>query len=483
MIRLGSKYQHFVRDVGCSCCTPALQQVSHRLEAYTRRRFLAGAGSVALIAGSPAAAALAQPSRPQSKTLFRQIRLFDGKSDTLRPGIQVLVDGSKIASIDTTNSPPPADAVVINCGDRVLMPGMIDAHWHTLFAAVPLTVLANGDPGFIFAASTAEAGRTLLRGFTTVRDLGGPVFTFKQAIDSGVIPGPRIFPSGAMITTSGGHGDMRMMTELPRTPDRLSPIEHMGGAMLADTAGEVELRAREQLWQGASQIKLVASGGVSSPRSPLEMATFSEEELRKGVEVANDWNTYAAGHAYTPRTIQRAVAAGVTCIEHGHLMDEATARLIAEKRVWLSTQPFLSTEDTAPLTGSSYEKSRQVFAGTPKLYGFIRKYNIKAAWGSDLLFSPALTSRQGIMLTHLTRWYSNAETLRMATSVNAELLALSNLRNPYPGKLGVVEKGAFADMLVLNGNPLEDIKLIEDPDRGIAVVMKDGNLHKNTLHS
>ena len=480
MVRLGRKYQHFARGAGCPCCDPALQRASHRLEEFTRRTFLAGAGA-ALAAGS--GAALAQPSGSGSKVLFRQIRLFDGKSDTLQPGVQVLVEGNRIASIDATNSPPPVDAVVMDCGGRVLMPGMIDAHWHTLYAAVPLTVLTSGDPGFIFAASTAEASRTLLRGFTTVRDMGGPVFSFKQAIDSGIIPGPRIFPSGAMITTSGGHGDLRMLSEIPRSPGQLSPIERMGGAMLADSVGEVKLRVREQLLQGASQIKLVGGGGVSSPRSPLDMSTFSEDDLRAGVEVARDWNTYVAVHAYAPNTIQRAIAAGVACIEHAHLMDDDTARLIADRGIWLSTQPFLTMEDSSSLSGPSYEKIQQLFAGTPKVYNLIRKYNIKAAWGSDLLFSPALTRRQGIMLTHLSRWYSNAETLRMATSVNAQLLGLSRLRNPYPGKLGVVEEGALADVLVLNGNPLENINLIEDPDSNLAVIMKDGRLYKNMVRS
>jgi imidazolonepropionase-like amidohydrolase len=286
-----------------------------------------------------------------------------------------------------------------------------------------------------------------------------------------------------MITTSGGHGDLRMLSEIPRHSGQLSPIESMGGAMLADSAGDIKLRVREQLLQGASQIKLVGGGGASSPRSPLDMSTFSEEDLRVGVAIAKDWNTYTAVHAYAPNTIQRSIAAGVTCIEYAHLMDEDTATLMAEKGVWLSTQPFLSTDDTTPLTGPSYDKSQQVFAGTPIIYELIRKYNVKAAWGSDLLFSPELTRRQGIMLTHLSRWYTNAETLRMATSINADLLALSNMRNPYPGKLGVIEKGALADLLVLNGNPLENIKLIEDPDNNLAVIMKDGRFYKNTLSS
>ncbi|QRM55252.1 amidohydrolase family protein [Sinorhizobium sp. BG8] len=480
MIRMGKKYSHLIHGLGCGCLSPEVQQASRRLDDLTRRGLLAGMGAAVFAAGSPRLG-LAQSSSPTPKILFRQARLFDGTSSTLRPNVQLLVEGNRIVSIDTTNNPPPADATVIDCADRVLIPGLIDVHWHTLFAAVPALVASTGEPGLIFTASTAEAERTLLRGFTTVRDLGGPVFTFKQAVDNGTIPGPRIYPSGAFITTSGGHGDLRMLSEIPRSPGELSSVEEFGGAMIADSIGEVQLRVREQLLQGASQVKIVGGGGVSSPRSPLDMTTFSLEDLTAAVAVAKDWNTYATVHAYTPRTIQRALAAGAACIEHAHLMDEETAKLIADKGVWLSIQPFLSVEDSVPLTGPSAERLHQVFAGTLVAYELARKYNIKTAWGSDMLFSPEMTARQGTMLTHLSRWYTNAEVLRAATSTNAELLALSGPRNPYPGKLGVLEAGAFADMLVVDGNPLDDINLLNDPDKSLAVIMKDGRIYKNTL--
>lgn len=454
--------------------------------ALTRRGFLIRAGAAAFAASLPAvvraqAPDAGAPAAAPAKIFFRRVRLFDGKSDALRAGAQILVEGNRIASIDTTNSAPPADARVIDCADRVLMPGLIDAHWHTLYAAVPLAVLTSGDPGGMFAAAVPEAQRTLMRGFTTVRDLGGPVFSFKQAIDNGVIPGPRIFPSGAMITTSGGHGDLRMPSEIPRTTAQLSVSEMMGGAMIVDSVGELKLRVREQLLQGASQIKLVGGGGVSSPRSPLDMSTFSEEELRAAADVARDWNTYVTVHAYAPNTVQRAIAAGIACIEHAHLMDEETAKRMADKDVWLSTQPFLTNDDAIPQPGPSYDRFQQLLAGTPKVYELARKHKIKTAWGSDVLFSPELAGRQGVMLTHLTRWYSSAEALRMATSTNAKLLALSNLRSPYPGKLGVIEEQALADLLVLNGNPLQNIHLLEDPERNLAVIVKDGRIHKNTL--
>jgi imidazolonepropionase-like amidohydrolase len=296
------------------------------------------------------------------------------------------------------------------------------------------------------------------------------------------VPGPRIYPSGAMITGTGGHGDLRPLSDVPRSPGGpLSFTERSGAAAIVDSADEIRLRVREQLMQGASQIKLVGGGGVSSPRSPLDLTTLTEPEVRAAVEVATDWNTFVTVHAYAPRTIQRAIAAGAKCIEHAHLMDESTARMMADKGVWLSIQPFLSEEDTTPLTGPSRVAALQVFAGTDNAYKLAIKHKIKTAFGSDMLFSPALATRQGTMLAHLARWYSNAEILTMATATNAELLGLSGPRNPYPGKLGVVEEGAFADLLLVDGNPIEDINLIANPERNLLVIMKDGKLYKNAL--
>lgn len=478
MQSFGRKYSHLLHGSGCGCFNPSLQTVSRRLESLSRRGFLAGLAAAALSTGMPKSSTAQEA---QSKTVFREVRLFDGKSGTVQTGVQVLVENGKIIAVDPANNPVPADATVINCRNGVLLPGLIDAHWHTIFAAVPLNILLAGDPGIIFAASTAEAERTLMRGFTTVRDLGGPVFSFKQAVDAGMIPGPRIFPCGAMITTSGGHGDLRLSTEIPRDGGRLSSSELMGALAIVDDIGEMRLRVREQLLQGASQIKIVGSGGVSSPRSPLDMTTFSEEELRAAVEVARDWNTYVTTHAYTPRAVQRALAAGVACIEHAHLIDEETAGMIADKGAWLSMQPFLTMEDAASQSGPGLERIQQLFAGTPKIYEFARKYGIKTAWGSDVLFSPQLGPRQNFMLTHLRHWYTSAEILQMATSGNAELLALSSFRNPYPGKLGVIEIDALADIIVVDGNPLDDISLMENPQKYLSVIMKDGRIHKNIL--
>jgi len=355
-------------------------------------------------------------------------------------------------------------------------------HWHAmLIRATPAQ--AFGDVGYNNLAAGDEATDTLMRGFTTVRDVGGPAFGLKQAIDEGIVKGPRIYPSGAMITVTSGHGDFRQLTDLPRSlGGMLTRMEVIGGAVVADSPDEVRVRTREQLMQGASQIKLTAGGGVSSPFSPNDVMTFTEAELRAAVEAAENWGTYVVAHAFTSVAIQRSIAAGVKCIEHGFLMDDATARLIAEKGIWLSVQPLPEEMRTGLPVGSVQRaKAEEVWPGIARTYEFAKKYKIKTAWGTDVLFSRALAQRQGAILASLTRWYTPAEALTMATSTNAELLALSGKRNPYPGKLGVVEQGALADLLLVDGNPLENINLIADPAKNFLVIMKDGAVYKNTL--
>ena len=188
-------------------------------------------------------------------------------------------------------------------------------------------------------------------------------------------------------------------------------------------------------------------------------------------------------HAYTPRSIRQAVAAGVKCIEHGHLIDESTAKLLADKGIWWSLQPFEDEEAVAnTLTPASRKKALEVFAGTDNAYKLAIKYKIKTAFGTDVLFDEKLASRQGAQLVKLLRWYTPAEALKQATADNGELMALSGFINPYPGKLGVVEEGALADLVLVDGNPLENFKLIEDPGKNFLIIMKDGRIYKDTLH-
>ena len=262
------------------------------------------------------------------------------------------------------------------------MPGLIDNHWHA-FMVRPTPAQAMGDLAFNILAAGDEATDTLMRGFTTVRDVGGPVFGLKRAIDAGIVRGLRIYPSGAVITVTSGHGDFRQFSDLPRTiGGMLTRMEQIGAGIVADSPDEVRMRVREQLMQGASQIKLTAGGGVSSPHSPIDVSTFTEAELRAAVEAAENWGTYATAHAFIPIAIQRSVAAGVKCIEHGFLMDEATARLIAEKDVWLSLQP-LPDELRRGFPVGSVERSKadEVWPGIAKAYELAKKYRMEMGAG------------------------------------------------------------------------------------------------------
>ena len=220
---------------------------------------------------------------------------------------------------------------------------------------------------------------------------------------------------------------------------------------------------------------------MASPHSPLDVSTFTEDELRAAVQAAENWGTYVTVHAYTPIAMQRAIAAGVKVIEHGHLMDEATAKLMAEKGIWLSFQPFTDDGFAPPLAPANMLRLRQVWIGTEQTVALAKKYKIKMAFGTDILFSAAGATRQGAELAKMLKWYSAPELLRMATGANADLLKLSGPRDPYPGKLGVVEEGALADLLLVDGDPLTNIKLIEDPAKNFMVIMKDGKIFKNLL--
>ena len=371
---------------------------------------------------------------------------------------------------------------MIDGAGGTLMPGLIDAHTHLVMSTITIPELMTADPNYIMLRAGAAAGEELMRGFTSARDMGGPTFGLKRAIDEGYIPGPRLYPSGAMISQTSGHGDFRRITDLPRRDGGdLDLSERFGYAAIADGPDEVLRRVREQLFQGASQIKLMAGGGVSSDHDPLDSAQYTEEEIHAAVEAAADWNTYVTVHAYTPTAIQKAIRAGVKVIEHGQLADDATAKMMADKGIWWSLQPFLDDEHATPFPEGSPNRVDQlkVLSGTDTAYALARKYDVKVAWGTDTLFSKTLASQQAEQLTKMLRWYTPAEVLKMATHDNAELLALSGPRNPYPGRLGVVEEGALADLLVVNGDVLADIDLLNDR-ANLAVVMKDGKIFKNT---
>lgn len=420
----------------------------------------------------------------QTTILINNVQIFDGVHEKLLTA-NVLIQGDTIARI--SGSPIPVNksgaTQIIDGKGKFLMPGLIDAHWHTMMCAVPVTVLLTADVGYLNLVAAHEAGKTLLRGFTSVRDLAGPSFGLKRAIDQGLTPGPRIYPSGAMISQSGGHGDFRLPYEVPSSPN--APLSHgdaIGGGTIADGVEAVLKRSREQLMMGATQLKLAAGGGVSSNYDPIDVSQYTEAEFHAAVEAAENWGTYVTVHAYTPKAIQTALRAGVKCIDHAQLMDEATAKMMAEKDAWLCIQAFLANEYSNPqATADGREKQKMVAEGTGNAFRLAKKYKIKTAWGTDMLFDPKSTKNQGAILTTLTAWYTPFEILKMATSTNAELLAFCGPRNPYPRALGVIKEGAYADLLLVDGNPLQDIKLVADPDKNFLLIMKGGVVYKNLL--
>lgn len=420
----------------------------------------------------------------QKSILITNVQIFNGRDNQISPG-NVLITGNQITRISDKPIPvnKSTNTSIIDGKGKFLMPGLIDAHAHTLMDAIPLQVVLTSDIGYLNLFAAASAEKQLLRGFTSVRDVGGPSFSLKRAIDEGLVKGPRIYPSGATVSQTGGHGDFGGYTDVPRVPGQLSYLERSGLTIIADGADQVLMRTRELLRQGATQIKVMAGGGVASNYDPLDVNQYTEAEIKAAVSAATAWNTYVTVHAYTPTAMQAAIQAGVKCIEHGQLADEATAKLMAEKGIWWSLQPFLDDEDAIPFPEGSDARKKQLtmVQGTDNAYALAKKYNIKTAFGTDCLFDPKLAARQGAQLAKMVRWYTPFEVLRMATSNNAELLALSGPRNPYPLKLGVIEEGAYADLILVDGNPLENIQLVADPDKKFLLIMKDGIIYKNTL--
>ncbi len=468
----------------CHCGAPYTLRAYARLEAdLDRRRLLGGAAAVlGMFAGFGLAPREVRAQTPGRPMLLTNLRLFDGTTLEMQSGRDILIEGGRIAALPAAGQ-GPQDAEVIDCGGRSVIPGLIDAHWHSTLVAVSMVVAATQDIGFIHLMAGREAGATLMRGFTTVRDVGGPAFGLKMAIDRGAVEGPRIFPSGAMISQTAGHGDFRFLHELPRFPgDPPSYMERQGVGLIADGADMVLRAAREQLMKGASQVKIMAGGGVSSLYDPLDSVQFTEREMRAAVEAAEDWGTYVCAHVYTPGGIRRAVAAGIKSIEHGQLADEETVRLMADEGVWWSIQPFLDDEDANPKDDPvQREKQLEVARGTERAFELARTHAVPLAFGTDILFNPAGTSSQGRQLAKFARFMSPLEALRCATGAAGELLAMSGARAPYDGRLGVIAEGALADLLVVDADPEEGLDWLDDPAGRLKLIMKGGRIHKDAL--
>jgi imidazolonepropionase-like amidohydrolase len=415
---------------------------------------------------------------PPNEILLRNVRVLDVVGGQLGSPTSVLVRGNRIASIDSSAT-AVSGATTIDGHGQTLMPGLIDVHVHLTFGSMLLKDLYDPSttPEKAGAAAAASAGQMLLRGFTAVRDMGGPIFPLKQAIDSGKTPGPRIWPSGAIISQTSGHGDFRTPSERSRRFfGKPSRAEEFGATFIADGRDEVLTATRENLRMGASQIKLMAGGGTSSEYDPIDVTQYTLDEMKAAVEAADDWNTYVAVHAYTPKAVRRAIEAGVKCIEHGQLLDESTIQLMAQKGVWLSAQNLIP--DSPNMTEERRAKRKGILEGNAKVWPMAKKDGVKLAWGTDLLFEPDLNKEQNNLLLSLKQWFTPAEILKLVTYDNAQLLALSGPRSPYQGELGIVKEGALADLLLVNGDPLTNIDLIGDPGKNFTVIMKNGVIYK-----
>ncbi|OYX22492.1 MAG: hydrolase [Algoriphagus sp. 32-45-6] len=412
--------------------------------------------------------------------LINNVEIFNGKDDQTIKG-NVLIEGNLITKVSTGPIPTnrSANVQIIDGKGRFLMPGMIDAHYHAMFANLSQIALLTSNLGFVNLVAGKNAEALLQKGYTSIRDLGGPVFGLKQAIDGGIISGPRIWPSGAFISQTGGHGDFRLPNDVPSDASNgLSYAERINAAAIADSPDAVRLKTREQLMLGASQIKLMAGGGVSSIYDPLDVTQYTEAEIRAAVEAAENWGTYVTVHAYTPRAIQQAIRAGVKCIDHGQLIDEETVKMMVEKGVFWSLQPFVDEGDKGVLSAESRAKQLEMYQGTDTAFELAKKYKMKIAYGTDVLFDAQKASRPDLQLLKMKRWFSNLEILKMVTGNNGELLALSGKRSPYSGKIGVIEEGALADIILFDGNLIQNLELISDNQKMILVI-KNGVIYRN----
>jgi len=419
----------------------------------------------------------------QKQILIENVKLIDYSSQMLTPSKYVLINGNTIQTIsDLPINARGNDLIKIDGKGKTLMPGLIDAHVHLVFGALTMPQMMKNDLSEEFLINTVgqSAQQMLMRGFTSVRDVGGPIFPLKAAIDKGKLLGPRIWPSGATISQTAGHGDFRTPEEKSRRFFGIvSRAERYGATFIADGRDEVLTAVRENLRFGASQIKLMAGGGTSSAYDPVDVTQYTLNEMKAAVEAAEDWGTYVTVHAYTPRAIRRAIEAGVKCIEHGQLLDEETLQLIAQKNIWLSLQNLI--EDTPDMDPQRRIKRKPVIEGQEKVWPMAKKIGVKLAWGTDFLFEPDLNKLQNEFILRLQKWFTNAEIIKMVTQDNGELLQLSGLRSPYPGKLGTIEEGALADLLLVDGDPLKNLKLLADPDKNFLLIIKDGQIYKNNL--
>ena len=417
-----------------------------------------------------------------NQILITNVRIFDGVSDELMQG-QLLVEDNLIAAVSADPISAP-EATVIDGGGRVLTPGFIDSHTHMSLIA-PFDELENEYTAvYVGAAGGQMAENMLMRGFTSVRDAGGASIGIQRAIDDGWFKGPRVFSSGAFITQTSGHLDMR---------DRTNPHSHVGGHhshaesighfVAIDGEAEMLAAARQNFRAGATQLKLATNGGISAIYSPLDIDQFTDSELAAAAFVTESFGSYFMVHAYYDNAVSRAIDFGARSIEHGHLMTEKVVRQMAREDVYLVVEALMSTSDAPPsFTADQREKFELAKSGFVKMIELAKKHDLKIAFGSDVFLSQDAYALQAQEWVARSTIFSPVENLRHATSIGGELLALSGPRNRYKeGPLGVIKPGAYADLLLIDGEPLDDITILSDPENNLRLIMKDGVIYKNTL--
>jgi len=445
------------------------------------------------------APALADATEKPQITLITNVNVFDGKIDTLAMGQDVLVEGNLIKQIGK-GLKVGEKSTVIDGGGRTLMPGLIDNHVHLVLPG-PTIPLMETDKTWedLAIAGAAQAGMYLMQGFTTVRDAGGTNGGIQRAVNAGTIPGPRIYPSGAFIGGRGGHSDFASYTA-PLVGE--TNMSRLNITQEADGADAVLKAARNNFRMGASQLKVMQSGGVVSAFDPWQMEGRTVAEIEAAVEIANQFGSYAMAHSYKKPSIIRALNAGVKSIEHGFMYDCEIGKLMKEKGAYITTNltafdPNLFDIPAIRDVPASLRKAKSASAAFKNYIDNMKKCPAKRGHHTDCVGTISACNKQIAYEKYLNgKFFGNHTALVSMTSIGGEIAAMTGeFMNPYPeGKLGVIEEGAYADILIVDGNPLEDLSVIgtsekwfDAPERpkspdSIRLIMKDGKVYKNTIN-